>query len=87
MAFPEGTDLNKPFASEADLKELKGWMIGVMVVVGVVFITLVIQYFSASQTTYQALKDQVSEQNAKIDALTDEIHRAQPVCTDHMLGN
>lgn len=50
-------------------------MYGFCVVIGLGFITLLIQYFSATQATFENLKDQVVAQNAKIDDLSAQIYR------------
>jgi hypothetical protein len=62
------TDEGKP-ATKEDFKLLMGLFIGLAVVAGFAVITLVIQYFTATQATYQHLVDKVNEQNIKIDLM------------------
>ena len=57
-------------------------VVGGLVVLGIAFITLVLNYFSSSQAAYQNLINQVNAQNttvqvlsAKIDNLTNEVER------------
>lgn len=88
MALSEGSELNEPAspkATQKDLNEVKGWMIGVVVVVVALAVTLILQYFAATQATFQDLKDKVVEQNSKIEALTDELGRSQLICTYHQV--
>lgn len=77
MELLKESNLNEPAATKAQLNELKGWMIGVMVVLAILVVTLVLQYFTATQATFQDLKDQVIIQNAKIDILAKEISNLQ----------
>lgn len=56
-------------ASASDVEILKWVMIGVIIVLLVGYVTFVLQQFTASQTAFDSLKDQVTQQNAKIDLL------------------
>lgn len=53
----------------SDISSLQSLMIATMIAVGLAMITLIIQYFTATQTTYQNLVNQVTAQNAKMDLI------------------
>lgn len=55
--------------NRSEFKVLQGFVIGILVVVSITIITLVIQYFTATQQSYQNLVNQVTAQNTKIDFL------------------
>lgn len=55
--------------TEAKVKFLHDVVIGIVVVIGLSFVLLVIQYFTATQTAFINLGNQVTAQNAKIDIL------------------
>ncbi|MDE1970780.1 MAG: hypothetical protein KGI50_04385 [Patescibacteria group bacterium] len=59
----------------SDFSTFQNFVYATLFVIGIALITLIIQYFTATQATFEDLKDKVVQQSAKIDALTDEIHR------------
>ncbi len=61
-------------------------LIGIAIVVGLGFLGLLFQYFTATQTTFQNMINQINQQNTtvqvlsgKIDSLTNEIYRQKDV--------
>ena len=61
--------------SRSEFDALKNIIYGAVLVLIVGFIALLVQYFTATQATYQNLVNQVTAQNAKIDALTQQINQ------------
>lgn len=60
--FPKG-NAEEPNATKSDFKLLLGLLIGALVVLGLGFVTLLLQYFTATQVSYEDLKNQVTAQN------------------------
>lgn len=54
----------------SEFEQVKAIIYGFLIVAGLAVVSLVVQYTSATQATFQDLKDQVVSQNAKIDTLT-----------------
>lgn len=69
--FGEG-NVEEQHASKKDFNLLLGLVIGALVVIGIAFITLVLNYFAGSQAAYNNLSNQVTAQNAKMDLLIQE---------------
>jgi hypothetical protein len=64
----------------SDVGSLQSFVYGALIVIGIAFITLILQYFTATQASFDALKEQIIEQNNqiiqqgdKIDGLSQEI--------------
>ena len=64
-----GADVKNDNVKRPEFTLISGIVIGVAVVSAITIVTLVIQYFTATQATFQDLKDQITSQNAKIDIL------------------
>lgn len=69
--FEKG-NVTEPHASKNDFRLLLGLVIGALIVIGVGFVTLVLNYFAASQAAYNNLSNQVTTQNSKMDLLIEE---------------
>ncbi len=77
---PEQATQNTDVASQKDVDKLNNITYGIVIVLFIALAatfgtiaTLVISHFDTSQATYQSLRDQVQEQNIKIDILISEI--------------
>lgn len=66
------TETGKP-VSRKEFNIMSGIIIGVAIVCGVAFITLVISYYDQSAASYQELKSKVVDQSIKIDSLVQQI--------------
>jgi hypothetical protein len=58
---------------ENQLKTVQIVVYSMVVVLVILAVTLVLQYFSTTQATFEDLKDQILQQNAKIDFLAEEM--------------
>lgn len=68
---PIGTNETGKAPTMSQFNLLLGIVIGVVVVCMLGFITLLISYFTASQSTFESLKNQIIIQNGKIDNITE----------------
>lgn len=73
------SNLNEGSGLKNQVDDLKAWMIGILVVLAILVVTLVLQYFAATQATFEDLKDQVVTQNAKIDLLTQQLEAGKRI--------
>lgn len=87
---PATTQPDQETGPTAKIKWIQDIMVGIIFVLFIGFASmfvavggLLIDAFQHKADSYEELSNQVRSQNAKIDSLTDEIHRAQPICTDH----
>jgi cell division protein FtsL len=60
--------------TRSEFETLKNIMYAIIVVACFAVITLIIQYFTATQATFQNLVNQINEQGAKIDQLQSTIN-------------
>lgn len=65
---------NAPIEESGGINWYQGVVNGVLIVVGLGFITLLMTYFQQSAVSYEGLKDQVLLQNQKIDYLTEQLN-------------
>ena len=56
--------------TERDFNLLMSLTIGILTVVGITFITLIIQYFTATQASYQALVGEINKQTGNVQLMT-----------------
>lgn len=62
-----------PSAPKADVDFLKWLMVGVVLVMGIAIGGLLTNELAQKQSSYESLKNRVSDQNTKIEILTKEI--------------
>ncbi|MEK7135171.1 MAG: hypothetical protein AAB780_00500 [Patescibacteria group bacterium] len=64
-------------ATKEDFDKIMAITIGILIVIGITVVTLVIQYFSATQASYQSLVVEVAEQKAKVEFMTNILLQSQ----------
>lgn len=68
--------LKGDLVNPAEFKSLQLVVVAIAAVAVVAFITLILQYFSATQSSYQNLVNQITTQNAKIDTFENVLNKA-----------
>ena len=59
--------------SPKEFKVWQGLVIGILVLVAITFITLVVQYFTATQVAFQSLVNTINKQDSKIESLNTKV--------------